>query len=194
MATSKNIDFDPYFILGLTIPCSDSDIDKAYKKAALKWHPDKAIRNGISKEDSEKRFGQIYQAYQFLKDESLRETYDEEVANKKRRKEYEEERRATSSARRQGFEDKLKAREEVFESRKRKNQASKASFNFDKELERLKKEGAAYLAKIVEQEHRKAAATKTSTVPQANLPENESIYHISADKLRELEEAELEGL
>lgn len=35
------IDFDPYALLDLERECTDVQIVKAFRRAALKWHPDK---------------------------------------------------------------------------------------------------------------------------------------------------------
>lgn len=35
------LDFNPYEILGVDKDSSDAQIVKAFRKAALKWHPDK---------------------------------------------------------------------------------------------------------------------------------------------------------
>lgn len=37
----KDLDFDPYEVLELTKKASANDIKKAYRKKALRWHPDK---------------------------------------------------------------------------------------------------------------------------------------------------------
>ena len=42
-----------YEILGLTKDCSESDIKKAYRKLAIKWHPDK---NPTNQEEATKQF------------------------------------------------------------------------------------------------------------------------------------------
>ncbi|XP_048724759.1 dnaJ homolog subfamily B member 2-like [Caretta caretta] len=59
----------------LRIPCdaSDEDIKKAYRKAALKWHPDK---NPGKKEHAEQKFKEIAEAYEVLSDKSKRDLYD----------------------------------------------------------------------------------------------------------------------
>ena len=62
-----------YEILGLSKNASDSDIKKAYRKLALKWHPDK---NSSNREFAEKKFKEISEAYQVLSDSQKRKMYD----------------------------------------------------------------------------------------------------------------------
>ena len=62
-----------YEILSLDKNCSEHDIKKAYKKAALKYHPD---RNPNNKETAEKKFKEIGQAYKILSDPNKRNIYD----------------------------------------------------------------------------------------------------------------------
>ncbi len=52
---------------------TEDDIKKAYKKLAMKWHPDK---NPNNKEEAETRFKEISEAYQVLSDSSKRSMYD----------------------------------------------------------------------------------------------------------------------
>ncbi|XP_051557014.1 dnaJ homolog subfamily B member 6-like [Myxocyprinus asiaticus] len=62
-----------YQILGVPKNASQDDIKKAYRKQALKWHPDK---NPGNKEDAEKTFKEISEAYEVLSDEGKRRRYD----------------------------------------------------------------------------------------------------------------------
>ncbi|XP_073691998.1 dnaJ homolog subfamily B member 6b isoform X2 [Garra rufa] len=64
---------DYYEILGVTKNASHDDIKKAYRKKALKWHPDK---NPNNKEQAEKMFKEISEAYEVLSDENKRGQYD----------------------------------------------------------------------------------------------------------------------
>ena len=68
MATKR----DYYEILGVDKNVSDDDLKKAYKKVALKYHPD---RNPGDKE-AEEKFKEAAEAYDVLRDPKKREMYD----------------------------------------------------------------------------------------------------------------------
>lgn len=70
MATKR----DYYEILGVKKDASKSDIKSAYRKAALKWHPDK---NQDNKTEAEKKFKEINEAYQVLSDDKKKQAYDQ---------------------------------------------------------------------------------------------------------------------
>jgi len=64
---------DYYKILGLVRgAASDDDIKKAYRKMALKYHPDKNKSPG-----AEERFKEVAEAYEVLSDKRKREIYDQ---------------------------------------------------------------------------------------------------------------------
>src|SRR5688572_23837629 len=63
---------DYYQILEIPRDASDDDVKKAYRKLAMRYHPD---RNGGSKE-AEERFKQITEAYDVLRDGNKRAVYD----------------------------------------------------------------------------------------------------------------------
>ncbi len=63
---------DYYEALGISRDASDDDIKKAYRKAAMKHHPD---RNPDAKDGGEK-FKEIKEAYEVLSDDQKRAAYD----------------------------------------------------------------------------------------------------------------------
>lgn len=64
---------DYYEILGVDKNVSDDDLKKAYKKVALKYHPD---RNPGNKE-AEEKFKEAAEAYDVLRDPKKRKIYDQ---------------------------------------------------------------------------------------------------------------------
>jgi DnaJ-class molecular chaperone len=62
-----------YDILGIQKNATEDEIKKAYRKLAVKWHPDK---NPDNKDEAEKKFKQISEAYQALSDPKKRDIYD----------------------------------------------------------------------------------------------------------------------
>ncbi|XP_051483889.1 dnaJ homolog subfamily B member 8 [Apus apus] len=62
-----------YKILGLQKSASQDDVKRSYHKLALKWHPDK---NPSNKEEAEKKFKAISEAYNVLSDPQKRSLYD----------------------------------------------------------------------------------------------------------------------
>ncbi len=62
---------DYYAILGLSRDASDADIKKAYRKLALKYHPDKN-----KSPDAEDKFKEVSEAFDVLSDPKKKATYD----------------------------------------------------------------------------------------------------------------------
>lgn len=74
LAPDLNSD-DKYAILGVARDASEQDVAKAYRKLALKHHPDK---NPDDKEGATERFRKITEAYDVLRDAERRRLYDAE--------------------------------------------------------------------------------------------------------------------
>lgn len=75
MATQRCL----YEILGLETTASNEEIRSAYRKLALKWHPDKIQQTGASAEACQEatiQFQEIGRAYEVLGDPSERSWYD----------------------------------------------------------------------------------------------------------------------
>ncbi|KAG2468524.1 dnaJ homolog subfamily B member 6-like [Polypterus senegalus] len=62
-----------YHILGVKRNSTQDEITKAYRKQALKWHPDK---NPQSRDTAERKFKQLSEAYEVLSDPRKRDIYD----------------------------------------------------------------------------------------------------------------------
>ncbi|XP_071966182.1 dnaJ homolog subfamily B member 6-like isoform X2 [Antedon mediterranea] len=64
---------DYYQVLDVSRDATADDIKKAYRKLALKWHPDK---NPSNKEEANNKFKEVSAAYEVLSDAKKREIYD----------------------------------------------------------------------------------------------------------------------
>lgn len=65
---------DYYEILGLERSATDADIKKAYRRLAMKYHPD---RNPGKEKEATERFKEINEAYGVLGDAEKRQQYDQ---------------------------------------------------------------------------------------------------------------------
>ena len=65
---------DLYELLGVSKTASDDEIKKAYKRQALKYHPDRNLNN---KEEANVKFQEINKAFQTLSDPDKRKQYDQ---------------------------------------------------------------------------------------------------------------------
>ena len=54
---------DYYKLLQVDRSATDDDLKKAYRKLAMKWHPDK---NPTNKKDDESKFKQVSEAYDVI--------------------------------------------------------------------------------------------------------------------------------
>jgi molecular chaperone DnaJ len=64
---------DYYEVLGVTRTAAIEEIKSAYRKSALKWHPDRSPEN---KAEAEVRFRECTEAYSVLSDAQKRQIYD----------------------------------------------------------------------------------------------------------------------
>src|ERR1700676_4085192 len=64
---------DYYEVLGVTRTAAVEEVKSAYRKSALKWHPD---RNPENKSEAEVKFRESTEAYSILSDAQKRQVYD----------------------------------------------------------------------------------------------------------------------
>ena len=136
-------DLDLYLLLGVETDAAEKDIKKAYRKKALKCHPDKNPDNPKAAEE----FHRLSDAYEVLSDEAARKAFDTIL---KARKASEIRKRQLDSKRR-------KMRDDLEEREKRAkedaeavllNQNTKAKSDEERladEIERLRRRGNAML-------------------------------------------------
>lgn len=67
---------DYYDVLGISRNADLSAIKKAYRKMALKYHPDRAKDSGMDPKAAEEKFKEISEAYSILSDNEKRKQYD----------------------------------------------------------------------------------------------------------------------
>lgn len=73
-AAAAAMGVDYYNVLKVGRGATDEDLKKAYRRLAMKWHPDK---NPAGKKEAEAKFKQISEAYDVLSDPEKRQIYDQ---------------------------------------------------------------------------------------------------------------------
>lgn len=67
-SSSSSYKKDPYSVLGLTSSATDEEVKKAYRRLAMKYHPDKVANMGEEiKKNAEAQFREINEAYEQIK-------------------------------------------------------------------------------------------------------------------------------
>src|SRR5919202_6380890 len=64
---------DYYEVLGVNRDCSEEDLKKAYRRLAMKWHPDRNPDNP----KAEDHFKEAKEAYEILSEPNKRAAYDQ---------------------------------------------------------------------------------------------------------------------
>lgn len=122
---SKN---DFYDLLGIPSSASDSQIRTAYRRTALKYHPDKVGANNV---EAREKFDLVQIANAILSDPAIRELYD----NARRAREEKKEREAAFEGRRRAMKEDLERREAGGLKRKREEASEEEAF--ERELRRI---------------------------------------------------------
>ncbi|RDW87207.1 DnaJ and TPR domain protein [Aspergillus mulundensis] len=67
---------DYYKVLGVSRDADERAIKRAYRQLVKQHHPDKAMSQGVTKDEAEKRMAGINEAYEVLSDPEVRAQYD----------------------------------------------------------------------------------------------------------------------
>ena len=67
---------DYYKVIGVPRDADERQIKQAYRKLSKVHHPDKAAKQGLTKESAEKKMAEINEAYEVLSDPELRARFD----------------------------------------------------------------------------------------------------------------------
>ncbi|GAB7328842.1 hypothetical protein MBLNU13_g00724t1 [Cladosporium sp. NU13] len=126
-----NSSHDFYELLGVSTTASESELRSAYRKTALKYHPDKVGANAEALE----KFHLLQIAWDVLSDASVKELYD----NARRARVEKAQRTSAYDDRRKAMIDELEAREAGYLKRKRGQLDEEEKFQ--RELARLAADG-----------------------------------------------------
>lgn len=155
MSSRKNKDepeHDPYDVLGIKPEITDAAINKAYRKKALKLHPDKQS-SSLSPQEAEQvanEFQKAKEARAFLlepENNNARIKYDAKRASIQKRRQADAKREMGMNERRKRMRDELKQKEEEALSSTKKAKTSKSKYGSKRKqdddlIDKLRKEGS----------------------------------------------------
>mmetsp|Transcript_26366 Transcript_26366/g.40452 ORF Transcript_26366/g.40452 Transcript_26366/m.40452 type:complete len:380 (-) Transcript_26366:60-1199(-) len=139
---------DPYDLMGVTPDTSETDISKAYRKLALKLHPDKQQQKSEKeKERVAKLFHDVKEARAFLLDPEYaeqRRKYKLKRSSEKLRKEQDAKREKSMSDRRKRMKEQLEQKEkgEAANKQRKKQRGGSTTTEQQDFVDKLRKEGS----------------------------------------------------
>jgi len=150
---------DPFELLGLTPDCDESQVKKAYRKQALKYHPDKPGGDATL-------FHNLSVAQDILLDPAAREAF---LAAAEARKARQRKQEGLNSRRKGLAEELFRAEKRASGSFKRKRDEDSAEERLAQELQRLQRDGEARRRRKEEELRRDAQAETEVEAPNEEL-------------------------
>ena len=128
-------DTDFYELLGITFENSQKDLDRAWRKTALKYHPDKVTGDPAAKELARQKFHLAQVGYDLLSDPTTKALYDNTRAARLQKKRQNE----LFEGKRRQMKDDLEARERGVKRARTEEEDNEEKL--ERELRRLAEDG-----------------------------------------------------
>lgn len=128
-------DTDFYELLGITFENSQKDLDRAWRKTALKYHPDKVTGDPAAKEAARQKFHLAQVGYDLLSDPTTKALYDNTRAARLQKKRQNE----LFEGKRRQMKDDLEARERGV--KRARTEEEDNEIKLERELRRLAEDG-----------------------------------------------------
>eukprot|EP01052_Picozoa_sp_SAG31_P024577 SAG31_NODE_2100_length_6446_cov_2.680006_2_plen_331_part_00 len=146
-------------VLGVSFEATIKEVTKAYRKLALKWHPDKN-----PSEEAKEKFFAIFQAYEVLTDETKRA----EFARRREARAAKRAKQDVMDAKRRDMINELEAREKAAAAREAERQQRARA---QAEIDKLRGDGLARLQQLIQQQEE---ASRAAPQPMSSASASDS--------------------
>jgi DnaJ homolog subfamily C member 17 len=162
---------DPYEVLGIDFSATEAGIAKAYRKLALKYHPDKKQQQQASSSQEDevllKKFHDVQQARAFLLEPEHAQdlaAFKLQRASRMARQAADTAREALMSAQRKQFRDDLQRQEQEAQSQLNQRQTQRSKDASKVQLDELRRQGEKLRQDLAEQQAQKEILRQRQSV------------------------------